>query len=248
MTAHVFSLVAAVSLADAAGAAAASPKHAARKSGAAHGAPHAPAAVFRVRPDLAGCAAGACGGYLASEAGRSLTRCADGSAAKECPVARLEPSGAGAPDADTLAELALAPPDRRPLVAGHIEAAAGKSAGAVLRVTKAWRAAGEGAEEGSLFSVRDSGIRCVKQPCPTIRATLVGDDTEILVAEVDLERAKASPAEVDEAADALIGEGILVAGAPGPGPTADIDVIIASRLYLRVPTSSPCEGARCSGR
>ena len=62
MTAHFFSLVAAVSLAVAAGAAAASPKHAARKSGAAHGAPHAPAAVFRVRPDLAGCAAGACGG------------------------------------------------------------------------------------------------------------------------------------------------------------------------------------------
>ncbi len=250
MTAHLFSLLVAAALAIAAGPAAAASKHSARKTDAAHRARHEPSAVFRVGPDLAGCAAGACGGYLVSEAGRPLTRCADGSTAAQCPVARLEPSGGGAPDADTLAELALAPPDRRSLVAGTIEAAAGKSAGAVLRVTKAWRAAGEGAEEGSLFSVRDSGIRCVKPPCPTIRATLVGGDTEILVAEVDLERAKASPADVDEAADALASEGILVAGAPAPGPTADIDVLLASRFYLRVPASSPCEdaGARCSGR
>lgn len=207
--------------------------------------------VFSLRPNLESCAARTCDGFFVREMNRELTRCADGSEATECPVAHLEPTGASSPDGQTLQDLALAPPERRVLLAGRLTPASGKGAsGAVLHVTRAWRPAGDGASEGSLFAVRDAGIRCVKAPCPSIRAVLVGEGTELLVTEVDLSRAKASPAEIDEAADDLLADGILVSGAPGPGPTPDVDVLIASRLYLRVVVPTACAGddAHCRSR
>lgn len=162
---------------------------------------------------------------------------------------RLEPTGDRAPEAQELADLALVPPDRRALFAGRLVSRT-NTIGTALRVTQAWRPAGHAEEQGSLFEVRDAGIRCVKAPCPSIRATLVEDGTVLLVSEVDLSRAQASPAEVDQAADALSGAGLLVVGAPGPGPTPDIDVLLASRLYLPIAPPATCEAAAadCQGR
>lgn len=197
--------------------------------------------VFRLRPDLRACEPPLCGGFFVSEVNRDLTRCADGTQAPECYVVRLEAAGKAVPDAEALTDLASAPEKQRGLLRGDLMAdrKAASSAQAILRVTEAWRPAGEGEVEGSFFHVRDAGIRCVKAPCPSIRAVLLNEATELSVAEVDLERAKASPAELERAADALANDGILVAGAPDPASAPSAGVLLAARLYLRVGAGQP---------
>ena len=191
--------------------------------------------VFRLRPDLRACEPPACGGFFVSQVNRDLSRCVDGDRAPECYVASLEPSGKGVPDTEMLQDLASAPAPWRALLRGRLEARRIPGAGTlgVLRVTQAWRPVGEGAGDGSYFSVHDTDIRCVKAPCPSIRAVLLNEGTELLVSEIDLERAKASAAELVQASDALDREGILVIGAPAPGSEPGVDLLLASRLYLQ---------------
>jgi len=62
---------------------------------------------------------------------------------------------------------------------------------------------------------------------------LLNEGTELLVSEIDFERANASAAELVQASDALDRDGILVVGAPAPGSSPSMDVLLASRLYLQ---------------
>ncbi len=194
------------------------------------------ALVYQIRPDFQTCEASTCDGWLVRAVNLDETRCADGTSANECRVAALEPKGKGAPDRETLEALLLAPASERALLRGTLEAGRANRAPAVgvLRVIEAWEPAGTGEDRGSLFLVRDAGIRCVKAPCPSMRASLVNADRALRIEEIDLAPAMASAAELARAADALGDGGILVAGSPSPGSTPDADVLLGARFYLRV--------------
>lgn len=191
--------------------------------------------VYRIRPDFGRCEAQGCGGWLVSAVNRDATRCADGTLAAECPVSALAPKGRSLPDRDTLEALLLVPADRRALLAGVLDAARTKdsSSTGVLNVTEVWEPVGGGDERGSLFFVRDAGVRCVKAPCPSIGARLLNEDRELRIEEIDFAAARASASELAVASDALSDGGIIVAGSPSPGSSPDADVLLGARLYLR---------------
>src|SRR5262245_6268322 len=139
----------------------------------ARGASRAPApAVYRVRPDARACPSPACGGFWASRTNRSLTTCLDGSTASSCYVAAVD-----------LSALSIAS-------RAHAEAALGTSTALVtgsfgrhhsedfpqlarLVASRVWIAAGPGRATTTVYRVVDTGLRCIRAPCYSLRATAV---------------------------------------------------------------------------
>jgi hypothetical protein len=197
---------------------------------AARATPGAPAATYYVvRPDPRLCPSPLCGGVWARRVNRPLTRCADGTAARECYVAAT----AGIPEKlwSALAGSLLV---RGRIVQAGIEGFPGLGR---LDAGAAWRPAGPRPPAGTTFRVVDTGIRCVATPCFSLRAEVLEAGRRRMLSDLDLAGVGAAEGDLRRALLALPGRGVLVTGTvrrvPDAGPAGAGQVLAASQLWLR---------------
>ena len=184
--------------------------------------------VYTVRADPRLCPSPLCGGYWVAVANGARTHCADGSTRRQCYVAkavdeRRHPLQTGVPGG-ALVRAALDSFD----FDGH-------GMLGMLVVAAVYAPAGMATLTGGFYRVVDTGIRCVRAPCFSYRATQVNGSTRTTFSDLALEAAQATPTEVArfEAAlrtkNGLLARGRFAAGLDGGR------VFRPSRLFLRAP-------------
>jgi len=181
---------------------------------------------YAVRPDLRLCPSPLCGGYWAALANHARTPCADGALRPRCYVTKVVgedrhslPSGvpAGA------------------LVRAEIEPWPFEGFGklGVLVVADALAPAGRAPEAGSFYRLVDTGIRCVRAPCFSVRASRLNRSSRTTLSSTDLAAARAALHELARAEAALATKnGLLARGHVVPSPDGG-RIFRATRLYLR---------------
>ena len=85
---------------------------------------------------------------------------------------------------------------------------------------------------GSFYRLRDIGVRCVREPCFSIRASRLNTASSMLVSGVDLKSAGLSEEQEMRARLALVGDGLFVSGRTVSAAEGG-RVFRASRIYLR---------------
>lgn len=184
--------------------------------------------LFVVRVDPRLCPSPACGGYWVSEANQARTKCVDLRSSPRCYVAR----GVNRAHQDVQGGI----PDGA-VALGHLEPWAyegfSEELGAII-VDDLRTPVGTLAK-GTYFRVRDVGIRCVRAPCFTYRATVLNGVRRVTISTLDLSPVRASPDVLRQAQVALTTRGgLFVLGriiATSDGGRA----LRASRFYLRAP-------------
>jgi hypothetical protein len=180
-------------------------------------------AIYVVRPDMRLCPSPLCGGYWVALANGARTRCQDGLRRPQCYVARAV--GTNGNQLESIAEGSL--------VRGAIDV--GRDDLGELVASAVFAPAGRAAVEGGYYRVTDAGIRCIRAPCFSYRATQVNGSTRTTLSGVDLEAARATANEVGRAEAALSTKsGLLARGRFVPSADGG-RVFRALRLYLRVP-------------
>jgi hypothetical protein len=189
----------------------------------------APPTTFLVRPNLRMCPSPVCGGAWVRRVNHATTRCADGTLARECYVARM--SGIPEKLASALAGSVLA---QGRLVAARIDGFPGLGA---LAATSAWRPAGARRPRGTTYRVRDNGVRCVTTPCFSLAARALETNRRMTLSELDLDGVGASPTDDERALRDLGRGGIIVTGrvraVPDAGPAGAGRALRATQLWLR---------------
>jgi hypothetical protein len=105
----------------------------------------------------------------------------------------------------------------------------------VLAVAVVYAPAGKAPVTGGYHRISDTGLRCVREPCFSYRATQVNGRTRTSLSGIDLGASQASPADVARAEAALqTKNGLLARGRFAKSPDGG-RVFVASRLFLRVP-------------
>jgi len=180
-------------------------------------------AIYVVRPDMRLCPSPLCGGYWVALANGARTRCLDGLRHPWCYVARAVAAN-GTP-LDSIAEGSLV---RGAIDAGRVD----------LGELVAWAVyapAGGADAGGGYYRVTDAGIRCIRAPCFSYRATQVNGSTRTRLSGIDLEAAHATANEVSRAEAALSTKsGLLARGRFVPSADGG-RVLRALRLFLRAP-------------
>lgn len=192
-------------------------------------------AVYRLRSDARLCPSPMCGGFWASRVNRTSTTCLDGSERAACYTASIDLARL-APDVRARVRPALG--SARVLVVGTFARYAIDEFPqlAKLDVDSAWLAAGRRPEAGTVYRVVDTGVRCVRAPCFSLRATVVNGTRSLTFSGIELAGTGASPAAINRARAALTSSGILVAGAVRP--TAKIvspgvrRTLVATQVWL----------------
>jgi hypothetical protein len=125
---------------------------------------------FSVRPDARRCAYPTCGGWWVKRLNSATTRCADGRPAAECYVAEHDLSGTGLAN-EQIDILSRALTSGRAVVRGSIGSLPinGRTWG-VLKGSEGWLGTIEAVASGTFFRITDSGIRCLRAPCPSMHA------------------------------------------------------------------------------
>jgi hypothetical protein len=151
--------------------------------------------VVRVDPRL--CPSPLCGGYWVSLANRSRTRCHDGLHRPRCYVASAWPASRAIHDGA--------------LVQGGISVQSFPGFGGLgLFIATDVRNPLGPAPSGSFFRLRDIGVRCVREPCFSIRAFRLNGRSTTMVSGLDLSRIGLPPEH--DARLALFGDGLFAAG------------------------------------
>ena len=189
---------------------------------------------FLVRQDRRRCMSPLCGGYFVKRVNQSRTRCANGRWMSECYVAEIDWNGQ--PEVDP----------GKALVRGDIVARRFPRFGnlGALRVTESWQSPSDKPATGTIYRVRDRGVRCITHPCLTHSATKLGFTFTKNIAGADLAAAGASGEQISEGAAAMTGpEGAIVAGyfATVTGPGGRAQTLKATKFYLLAsgPTAVP---------
>jgi hypothetical protein len=184
--------------------------------------------VYAVRADPRLCPSPLCGGYWIALANGARTKCADGVRRPQCYVAR-------AVDAKRH-RLDVSIPDPG-LVRADLEAWDFEGFGrlGVLAVAVVFTPAGTAPVSGGYYRVVDTGVRCVREPCFSYRATQVNGSTRTTMSDVDLQAAEAAPAELARAEAALHTKNGLIARGRFARTSGGGIVFRALRLYLRAP-------------
>jgi hypothetical protein len=103
----------------------------------------------------------------------------------------------------------------------------------VLLVSAVYAPAGKASVSGGYYRVVDTGIRCVKAPCFSYRATGMNGSTRTRISSIDLSASGATPAEVARAQAALrTTNGLYARGRFARTQDGGI-AFRALRLYLR---------------
>jgi uncharacterized protein DUF6748 len=189
-------------------------------------APSVGSSLYVVQGDPRLCPSPLCGGYWVALANHARTVCHDGARRPRCYVASLVgPRQQPPPSAVPSGALA-----RAEIQSQEFE---GLGELGVLVVADVFAPTGKVIQTGRVFRLVDTGIRCVRAPCFSYRASQVNQSTRTTLSGVDLRAAGATPADVTRAEAALATkEGLLARG--GVVPAADGGrVFRATRLYLR---------------
>lgn len=209
---------------------------------------------FLVRPDQRRCASPACGGSFVERVNEATTACVDGASAAECYVAAVDYAKTKLDDQD-LAALS----DRPLIVRGKIVATSYPTGTfGNLAVTEVWAAAAGASTgayptvNGTVYRVRDNGVRCITSPCPSDRETKLNSRTAHNVAGVDLSGSGATDEQISDAYVAMASaDGVLVDGsnAPVSGPAGSALQLVATGFYTRVAhqASGAAMGEACGG-
>jgi hypothetical protein len=196
-------------------------------TGAAARQPPTGTAMYVIRNDPRMCPSPLCGGYWVTIANGARTRCSDSLRHLSCYVGRA---------VDTKGR-ALAATPQEALVRGAIDIWPQPELGKLdqLVVSTVYAPAGTAAVSGGYYRVFDTGIRCVRAPCFSYRATQVNGRTGTTTSSVDLEASGATSSEITRARTALrTKDGLYSRG--GFATTSDGGrVFRALRFYLRVP-------------
>jgi hypothetical protein len=191
--------------------------------------------LYRLRPDPRLCPSPACGGFFASRVNTATTRCIDGGTRLACYVASVDLTGLTAAAARTRPALSIG----KLLVRGSFASYPGPSELrlATLAARQAWLPAGNAEDSGAtLYRVVDTGIRCVRAPCFSVRATIVNTSRSTMLSGVDLAAPGVSPAALRRARALLGRDGVLVSGrvrtVTDPDPRDTGRVLDASQVWL----------------
>jgi len=196
---------------------------------AAGGPPLVGLTYYVVQPDPRLCPSPLCGGYWASLANRGRTRCNDGLLRPRCYAAMAvdedrHPWSSGLPGGA--------------LVRAEIEPWSFEAFGklGVLVVADVWAPAGRATLSGGFYRLRDTGVRCIRAPCFSLRASKLNRSSRMTVSDLDLASTRATPGELERAEAALrtknglFARGRIVATAEGGR------LFRATRVFLRVAT------------
>jgi hypothetical protein len=178
-----------------------------------------PAAHYVVRADPRLCPSPLCGGYWVSLANHSRTRCHDGLHRPRCYVASAWPASRTIRDG-ALVQGGIAVQDTQGF--GRL---------GLLIATDVRNPVGVAAS-GGFFRLRDIGVRCIREPCFSIRASRLNGPSTAMVSGLDLSQTKLSMQH--EATLALLGDGLFAAGRIISTEDGG-SVFRASRIYLRAP-------------
>jgi hypothetical protein len=178
-----------------------------------------PAAQYVVHADPRLCPSPLCGGYWVSLANRSRTRCHDGLHRPRCYVASAWPASRTIHDGA--------------LVQGGIAVQNIQGFGRLgLLIAADVRNPVGAAASGSFFRLRDIGVRCIRKPCFSIRASRLNGGGMAMVSGLDLSQTKLR---MEHGATlALRGDGLFAAGRIASTEDGG-RVFRASRVYLRAP-------------
>jgi hypothetical protein len=180
-------------------------------------------AIYVFRPDPRLCPSPLCGGYWVALANGARTRCLDDLRHPWCYVARAV--AANGTQLHSITEGSL--------VRGAIDA--GRDDLGEFVASAVYAPAGRADVGGGYYRVTDTGIRCVRAPCFSLRATQVNGSTRTTLSGVDLSAARATPAEVARADAALrTKNGLFARGRFVPSADGG-RVFRALRLFLRAP-------------
>ncbi len=185
--------------------------------------PPAGTAIYVVRADKRLCPSPLCGGYWVAIANGARTRCANGLRYPRCYVARAV-DAAGAP-LDNIPEGSL--------VRGAMDL--GPDDLGELGVSAVFAPAGEEPASGKFSRLVDTGIRCVRAPCFSTRASRLNRPYRTTTSGLVLSTLRSDEA-LERRVLAALGtrNGILARGRIEPTPDGG-RVFYASRFYLRAP-------------
>jgi len=167
------------------------------------------ATVYSVRADPRMCPSPMCGGFWASRVNWTLTPCLTGVARAACYAATVDLSALTAP-ARVRAQPALS--SGRALVEGAFAHYASPFPLAKLVATRVWLSVGVQQEAGTIYRVVDTGVRCIRAPCFSLRATVVNATRSLTLSGLDLAGSGATPATISRAHALLARGGVLVSG------------------------------------
>lgn len=213
-------------------------------------APNAPVpasggSYFTLRRDVRRCAAPLCGGFFIRRVNRLTTVCADGQRASECYVAELDFGALGLSEEQATSVRNSAEDALLRGTIGSFSSAFGELGR--LDVSEVWLGHAGVEPRGAFVRVKDTGLRCITTPCPSLSASLLELRLPSLsVAELDLEGIS------EDTSDAIeqLGEpdGLLVAGRPSvvSGPAGTALGVDASEYYI--PLSPEPEEQLCGSR
>jgi len=153
--------------------------------------------IFRVRPDPRMCPSPLCGGFWVSRVNRATTSCVDGVARAWCYVAGI--------DHWRLRGGTF-------LVRGRIVGGSAAASPGRLSATGEWTPATAAPWGGPVYLLTDTGIRCVRAPCFSLRAATVNTTLGSSVSGLDLSAVSAGSGLVRKAEATLTSGGLLLAG------------------------------------
>jgi hypothetical protein len=191
--------------------------------------------VYRLRADARMCPSPMCGGFWASAVNSTATTCLDGSSKPACYVSSIDLTALAA---RTQASLRGALASGRVLLEGtfarrHLDEFPQLVA---LVASNGWLAAGRGTEKGVVYTVADTGVRCIRAPCFSYRATAVNGTRVAALSGVAYGLAKLTPAALARARAAIAHGGLLAAGTvttEGAGkPAGPGRMLFATQIWL----------------
>jgi hypothetical protein len=158
--------------------------------------PSAASSFYVVRADPRLCPSPLCGGYWVARANHARTRCHDGLLRPRCYVA-------GAVGKDRLPPRTSVPDGALAWATIEPRSFDGLGKLGVLVVADAFSPAGRAVPSGRFFRLVDTGIRCIRAPCFSIRASQLNRLARTTVSDVDARAPQATPGETARAEAAL---------------------------------------------
>jgi Domain of unknown function (DUF6748) len=181
-------------------------------------------AMYVARHDPRLCPSPLCGGYWIAIANGARTRCNDGLRRPRCYVARA---------VDAKGNVLASGITEGALVRGAIDA--GPDDLDELVATAVYAPAGTAAVSGGYYRLVDTGIRCLRAPCFSYRATQANGSTRTTTSSFDLVASGATPTEIRRAQSALRTPNGLYARGRFAHTADGGRVFRATRLFLRAP-------------
>jgi len=195
--------------------------------------------VYRVQQDQRMCFFPICGGSVVRQVNRISTLCANGEEESACYVPRIDYGALGL-DGEQVAAFERTLYAGRALVSGVLSIAPSEQFGttAQLRVAQGWLTATDAEPTGTLYAVRDNGVRCIAAPCFSYEAATVNLEDRASVSDVVLAGVGATEEQLSAASQMLASGSLLVTGTiqivPNAGPAGEGRALVATQLYLPV--------------